>query len=77
MLLNFHRADLFSVANTELLDPKIQISTIMSSENTMVIRRLGNFTMIANKRRDSRKILTCAQAGCSITPQIRVLVNPF
>ena len=47
------RAVLLSAANVMLLDPKIQFSTIMRSENTIVIRRLAQFTMDANKLRDS------------------------
>ena len=47
------RAVLLSAANVMLLDPKIQFSTIMRSENTIVIRRLAQFIMDANKLRDS------------------------
>ena len=41
------RAVLLSAANVMLLDPEIQFSTIMRSENTIVIRRLAEFIMNA------------------------------
>ena len=47
------RAVLLSAANVMLLDPEIQFSTIMSGENTTVIRRLAEFILDAKKMRDS------------------------
>ena len=56
---SFHkRAGLLSAANVVLLDPETQFSTIMSSENTTVIRCLAEFIMNANKLRDSLESAT-------------------
>ena len=52
------RAGLLSAANVVLLDPETQFSTIMSSENTTVIRCLAEFIMNANKLRDSLESAT-------------------
>ena len=43
------RAVLLSAANVVLLDPEIQFSTIMSSENATVVRCLAKFIMDAKK----------------------------
>lgn len=52
------RIDLLLTANVEPLDPKIQFSNIMSSENTAVLRCLAEFIIDANKLRDSLHIVT-------------------
>ena len=62
------RAVLLSAANVMLLDPKIQFSTIMRSENTIVIRRLAQFIMDANKLRDSLETAIQIKPGYTKTP---------
>ena len=52
------RASLLSAANVVLLNPEIQFSIIMSSENITVIRCLAKFIIDANKLRDSLEIAT-------------------
>ena len=51
-------ADLLSAANVVLLDPEIQFSTTMSSENTTNITCLAEFIIDVNKLRDSLEITT-------------------
>ena len=56
--------------NVVLLDPEIQFSTIMSSENTTVIRCPAEFIIDSKNLRDSLEIATKAQPGSSKTPNL-------